>query len=70
MRKQKPGRHRAFALGLLSLGLVLTLMMTTVSIRVTYVTDSNGAKQLLLTSESDPTNFLNDTSPKWTFEMS
>src|SRR5699024_74564 len=35
-----------------------TLMMTTVSIRVTYVTDSNGAKQLLLTSESDPTRLM------------
>src|SRR5699024_1001112 len=58
MCEQKPGRHRALALCLLSLGLVLTLMMTTVSIRVTYVTDSNGAKQLLLTSESDPTPLL------------
>ena len=51
MCEQKPGRHRALAMCLLSLGLVLTLMMTTISIRVTYVTDSNGAKQLLLTSE-------------------
>ena len=58
MCEQKPGRHRALAMCLLSLGLVLTLMMTTVSIRVTYVTDSNGAKQLLLTSESDPTRLM------------
>ena len=43
----------------MSLGLALTLILTTVSIRVTYVTDSNGASQLLLTSESDPTRLMN-----------
>ena len=51
-------RHRAVALTLMSLGLALTLALTTFSIRVTYVTDSNGASQLLLTSESDPTRLM------------
>ncbi|WP_242967437.1 3D domain-containing protein [Faecalibacterium sp. An77] len=58
-REKRPtARHRMFALGILSLGLALTLILTTVSIRVTYVTDSNGASQLLLTSESDPTRLM------------
>ena len=51
-------RHRAVALTLMSLGLALTLALTTFSIRVTYVTDSNGTSQLLLTSESDPTRLM------------
>ncbi|WP_242956032.1 3D domain-containing protein [Faecalibacterium sp. An58] len=60
MQEKRPAfRHRVFALCLMSLGLALTLMLTTVSIRVTYVTDSNGASQLLLTSESDPTRLMN-----------
>ena len=57
--KKPMARQRLLALGLLSLGLALTLILTTVSIRVTYVTDSNGASQLLLTSESDPTRLMN-----------
>ena len=57
--KRRMARQRLFAMGILSLGLALTLILTTVSIRVTYVTDSNGASQLLLTSESDPTRLMN-----------
>ena len=56
--QRQPRRHRALALCLMGLSLALTLALTTVSIRVTYVTDSNGASQLLLTSESDPTRLM------------
>ena len=34
--------------------LVATLGVTAANLRLTYVTDSNGAKQVILTSATDP----------------
>ncbi len=63
MHEQRPSIVRALsargvALCVMCLFLGLTLLLTAASIRVTYVTDSDGASRLLLTSESDPTRLM------------
>ena len=39
--------------------LVATLSVTAANLRLTYVTDSNGARQVILTSETDPAQVMN-----------
>ena len=39
--------------------LVTTLSVTAANLRLTYVTDSNGARQVILTSETDPAQVMN-----------
>ena len=39
--------------------LVATLGVTAANLRLTYVTDSNGARQVILTSETDPAQVMN-----------
>ena len=38
--------------------LVFTLAVTAANLRLTYVTDSHGARQVVLTSESDPARVM------------
>ena len=38
--------------------LLFTLAVTAANLRLTYVTDSHGARQVVLTSESDPARVM------------
>ena len=49
---------RTLALGAMALCLLVTLMVTTASLRLTYITDSAGVRQVMFTPESDPTRLM------------
>ncbi len=49
---------RAVALSVMAILLALTLFFVSAGLRFTYVTDSDGASRLLLTSESDPNRLM------------
>ena len=58
-KKALPGCTRAassrvLAFCVMAVSLVFTLAVTAANLRLTYVTDSHGARQVVLTSESDP----------------
>ena len=50
---------RVLAFCVMVVCLVATLSVTAANLRLTYVTDSNGARQVLLTSETDPAQVMN-----------
>lgn len=49
---------RVLAFGVMVVCLVATLHVTAANLRLTYVTDSHGSRQILLTSETDPVQIL------------
>ena len=52
--------HRVLAFCVMAACLVFTLAVTAANLRLTYVTDSHGARQVVLTSaESDPARVMN-----------
>ena len=62
-KKALPGCTRAassrvLAFCVLAACLVFTLAVTAANLRLTYVTDSHGARQVVLTSESDPARVM------------
>ena len=50
---------RVLAFCVMVVCLVATLSVTAANLRLTYVTDSNGARQVILTSETDPAQVMN-----------
>ena len=50
--------HRVLAFCVMAACLVFTLAVTAANLRLTYVTDSHGARQVVLTSESDPARVM------------
>ena len=50
---------RVLAFCVMVVCLVATLSVTAANLRLTYVTDSNGARQVLLTAETDPAQVMN-----------
>ena len=50
---------RVLAFCVMAVCLVVTLSVTAANLRLTYVTDSNGARQVILTSETDPAQLMN-----------
>lgn len=62
-KKALPGCTRAassrvLAFCVMAACLVFTLAVTAANLRLTYVTDSHGARQVVLTSESDPARVM------------
>ena len=62
-KKALPGCTRAassrvLAFCVMAACLVFTLVVTAANLRLTYVTDSHGARQVVLTSESDPARVM------------
>ncbi len=62
-KKALPGCTRAassrvLAFSVMAACLVFTLAVTAANLRLTYVTDSHGARQVVLTSESDPARVM------------
>ena len=49
---------RVLAFCVMAVSLVFTLAVTAANLRLTYVTDSNGAKQVILTSATDPAKVM------------
>ena len=50
---------RVLAFCVMAVCLIVTLSVTAANLRLTYVTDSNGARQVLLTAETDPAQLMN-----------
>lgn len=55
---RRAASHRAMAFCFMAACLALTLVVTAADLRLTYITDSEGARQLLLTGESDPARVM------------
>ena len=49
---------RVLAFCVMAVSLVFTLAVTAANLRLTYVTDSDGARQLVVSSETDPARVM------------